>query len=691
MTTDRNEPGGGRPAPPVANKVSKEDVLHGETRRDEYFWMREKDSPDVLAYLRDENAYTDAMMKHTAALQETLYREMLARIKETDLTVPFEFAGYYWYMRTEQGKQYPIYCRRKGSLDAPEEVTLDLNELAKGEKFVGLGAFEISNDGNWLAYSLDTTGFRVHTLYIKDLRTGEVGPERIERVDSAAWAADNETIFYVVENDAKRPCCLHRHRRGTTGADPMVYEETDEMFVLGVERTRSREWILVHSHSHTSSEVRFLPADSPLEAPRLIAPRGKDHEYDVDHRGGLFYIRTNDGGRRNFRIVTAPVSDPGPGNWTELMAHREEVMIEGLSLFRDHAVVFEREGGVQQLRIVDAATGASHRVEFPEVAYSVFPAGNPGFESGAYRYVYQSFTTPPSVYDYEIATRRKALLKQEEVLGDFDPARYQTERLQATAPDGETIPISLVSLKGRKRDGTGAMLLMGYGAYGYPWPITFSSNRMSLLDRGVTIAVAHVRGGGEMGKRWHDGGRMLAKKNTFTDFIAAADFLVETGYASRERLVIQGGSAGGLLIGAVVNLRPDLCGAAMLLVPFVDVINSMLDTSLPLTVGEFEEWGNPQLRGEYDVMRAYSPYDNLEAKPYPAMLVKSSYNDSQVMYWEPAKYVARLRTTKTDVNPLLLRMDMDPAGHGGKSGRYDRLRDLAFEFAYILDRVGIGE
>jgi len=668
MTTKTTKPTNeNAPGPPIAKRTPRIEELHGERRVDDYHWLREKDSPDVLDYLRRENAYTDAVMAGTVQFQEKLYSEMLARIKETDLSVPYRLGAYYWYSRTEQGKQYPIYCRKKGSLDAPEEVTLDLNAIGETEKYVGLGVYVVSEDGNWLAYSLDTSGFRVYTLYIKDLRTGEIGLERIERVDSAAWAADDRTLFYVTENDAKRPFRLHRHLRGTLGDDPLLYEETDEMFGLTIAPSRSRAFLFAGSHSHTTSEVRVLRADDPYGQFRLIAPRQADHEYDVDHRSGLFYIRTNGGGRRNFRIVTAPEDDPDPARWKEIVPHRDDVMIEGIELFAGHSVVWEREDGLQRIRITDFGSGASHRIEFPEAAYAVFPGANPEFELGAYRYSYQSFTTPPSVFDYDVRSRERTLLKQEEVLGGYDPGLYRVERLHAAAADGALIPISVAFRKDARRDGAGPMLLYGYGSYGYPLPVGFSSMRLSLLDRGIAFAIAHVRGGGEMGKKWHDEGRMMAKSNTFSDFIAAAEFLVARGYTSNDRLIIEGGSAGGLLIGAVLNMRPDLCKAAVMMVPFVDVVNTMLDTSLPLTVGEFEEWGNPAVLEQYRTMRSYSPYDNLEPKVYPAILVMTSYNDSQVMYWEPAKWVALLRARKTDSNPLLLRMDLAPSGHGGRS------------------------
>ncbi len=674
--------------PPVASRIPHETVLHGQKAVDDYYWLREKGSPAVTAYLTAENAYADAIMKPTQPLQETLYEEMLGRIKETDMGVPMLDHGYWYYTRTEQGKQYPIYCRKKGTLESPEEVTVDLNQLGQSEKYIGLGGYWVSPDSGLLAYSTDTTGFRVYTLYVKDLRKGQLLEERIPRVDSVAWASDGKTLFYTVENDAKRSYRLYRHRLGAKPPDPLVYEEKDEMFELNVGRTRSDAYLLLASNSHTASEVRYLAAGNPDGAWQVVVPREKEHEYDVDHRGDLFYIRTNSGGR-NFRLVTAPVSSPGKTHWKELVPHRENVMLEGIDLFQDQYVLFEREDGLPQLRITDFKTGSSHRVEFPEQVYSVFPGGNAEFKTSLFRFNYQSPVTPGSVYDYDVLTRQRKLLKQQEVLGGYDASRYQTERAFATASDGTRIPIALVYRKGFTRDGKAPLHLYAYGSYGMSMPDTFNSNAVSLLDRGVVLATAHIRGGGEMGKKWHEQGRMMSKMNTFTDFISCAEYLLAQGYGSKGLLAIEGGSAGGLLMGAVTNLRPDLFKVVVAHVPFVDVINTMLDESLPLTVGEFEEWGNPKIKEQYDCMIKYSPYDNVTRKAYPALLVKTSLNDSQVMYWEPAKYVAKLRAMKTDSNLLVFKINMDPAGHGGQSGRYNRLREVAFDYAFILWRLGV--
>ena len=676
------------PSPPAATKVPKVDVVHGEPREDDYFWLREKSNPEVATYLDAENAYADAIMKPTEAFQGALYDEMLGRIQETDVNVPYRHGAYFYYSRTEQGKQYPIFCRKKGSLDAPEEVTLDLNVLAEGHTFMALGAYTVSDDGALLAYSTDVTGFRQHDLFIKDLRTGVSGPAVAPRTGSVAWAADNRTLFYTVEEEAtKRQYRLYRHVLGAAHADDLVFEEPDEAFNIGVGRTRSRAYLVLGAGSLTTAEARVLPADDPTGEWRTLAPRIQDQEYDVDHHDGWFYFRVNDTGR-NFRLVRAPVSAPGRESWVEVLPHRPDVMLEGVDFFKDFHVLLEREKGLQQLRIVAHGSGAVEDVSFPEPAYSVFPAANFEFETRKLRYSYESLVTPRSILDYDVDTHTSELLKEQPVLGGYDRTQYVSERLFATAPDGVRVPVSVVYRKDVRRDGSTPMLLGGYGSYGFPLPVTFSSARLSLLDRGLVVGLAHIRGGGEMGKPWHDDGRMLRKRNTFTDFISAAEHLVAQKYTSPDRLVIEGGSAGGLLMGAVSNMRPDLFEAVVSHVPFVDVINTMLDASLPLTVAEYEEWGNPQKKAEYDYIKTYCPYTNLDRRHYPAMLVKTSFNDSQVMYWEPAKYVARMRTLNPDGRPLLLKTNMG-AGHGGASGRYDRLREIAFDYAFILGQVGI--
>jgi oligopeptidase B len=679
---------GAQPTPPVAERRAHVDTLHGDVRRDDYFWLREKSDPAVRRYLEAENAYARQVLAPTAALQERLYREMLSRIKQTDLSVPYRERGYWYYTRTVEGQQYPIYARKKGSLDAPEQVTLDLNAMAKGQVFMGLGEYAVSDDGNLLAYAFDSTGFRQYALHVKDLRTGRLLPDRAARVTSVAWAADNRTMFYTTEDDAKRSHRVWRHRLGEA-RDELVYEEKDERFSVYVTRGRSGKYLYMPVGSLTSSEWRYLDASTPDGAWTMIAPRVPDREYDVEHHGDHFYIRVNDTGR-NFRLVRAPVADPRPERWTEVLPHRADVMLEGTDFFKDHFVAYERRNALVELAVTDLRTNESHRVAFPEPVYTVFGSTNREWDTKLLRYSYQSFLTPSSVFDYDMDSRAATLLKQTEVLGGYDKTAYVTERVYATARDGTRIPVSIVHARDARRSGPAPMLLTAYGSYGASSNPTFNSNRLSLLDRGVVFALAHIRGGGDLGKAWHDDGRMMKKMNTFTDFIDVADHLVAQGYTAPDRLVIEGGSAGGLLMGAVTNLRPELFRAVIAHVPFVDVVNTMLDETLPLTVGEFEEWGNPKKPDEYRYLKAYDPYGNLAAKAYPAMLVKTSFNDSQVMYHEPAKYVARMRTLRTDANPLLLVTNMG-AGHGGASGRYDRLREIALDYAFILTQVGRGE
>jgi oligopeptidase B len=679
---------GTTPAPPIAKKIPKVTEINGRKLVDNYFWLREKKNPEVKAYLEAENAYTNVVMKPTEPLQKKLYDEMLSRIKETDVDVPYADGGYFYYSRTEAGKQYPIRCRKKGSLDAPEEILLDLNEMAKGQHFMAVAAYDVSDDGNLLAYTTDNTGFRQYTLAVKDLRTGKVLADRAEKVGSVAWANDNKTLFYTVEDSAKRQYRLYRHTLGSSGDDVLVYEEKDERFNVHTGKTRSKAYILLLSGSHTTSEVRYLPADRPTAEWKVMEPRKQDVEYYPDHNGDLFYIRVNDAGR-NFRLVKAPVSDPRSQNWQEVVPQRANVMLDDVDFFRTYYVLYERENGLPQIRVTNLNSGQTKRIEFPEPAYAAYPYINREYSTSKFRYTYQSFITAQSVFEYDMGSGSSTLLKRKEVPGGYDRNRYQVERIEATASDGVKIPISVVHLKGAKLDGSGPLYLYGYGSYGLSMDIFFNSNVFSMVDRGVVAAVAHIRGGGEMGKAWHDAGRMMNKKTTFSDFISCAQYLVANGYGSKDKLAIEGGSAGGLLMGAVLNMRPDLFHAAIVAVPFTDVINTMLDESLPLTVTEFEEWGNPKEKPAFDYMISYSPYDNIEDKPYPNILVKTSFNDSQVMYWEPAKYVAKMRATRTDRHLLILKTNLDPAGHGGASGRYDRLKEASFDYAFILTQMGI--
>lgn len=674
----------GKP-PPSAAQHPHAVTLHGDTRVDDYFWLREKDSPDVRAYLEAENAYADDFMARTAELQKTLYDEIVGRIQETDQSAPYRSGAFEYYHRTEEGKQYPSYCRREPGKPDTEAVLLDMNALAEGRPFLGLGAYEVSPNGRYLAFSLDETGFRDYSLRIKDLVTGQLLPERMEKVKSVAWASDSETFFYTADDETKRAYRVLRHRLGGGGKDEVLYQEDDERFGVAVWRSRSGELIFRGAFSHTTSEISFLPADRPAARWRLVAEREQDHEYDVEHRGDELLIRTNDRGR-NFRVVRAPVASPGRASWKEVVAHRDHVMIESLDVFEDFYVVFEREMGLPHLRVVAFDGSASHRIAVDEPVYAIYPGDNEQFATGAYRFRYESLTTPDSVFDYDVSAKTRALVKQIEVLGGYVPEGYRAERLWATAEDGTRVPVSLVHKLGSLDNGPARTLLVGYGSYGYPYPTTFSHARVSLLDRGFVYAIAHVRGGGELGKPWHDQGRMAHKMNTFTDFVAVAEHLVEEGYTTSSQLAIEGGSAGGLLMGAVSNLRPDLFGVVVSLVPFVDVLNTMLDDSLPLTVGEYEEWGNPNERDAYFRIKRYCPYTNLQRGPYPTMLVRTSLNDSQVMYWEPAKYVAKLRAHKTDDNPLIFKINLD-AGHGGASGRYDHLKETAFDYAFILSQL----
>lgn len=674
--------------PPVAKKVPVKVTLHGDERVDDYGWLRDKKSPETIAYLEAENAYADAVLKPTEELQKKLYAEMLGRIKQTDTQVPYRKGGWLYYTRTIEGKQYPVFARRK-SADAAEEVLLDVNALAVGKKFMSIGDFAVSDDANLLAYSTDDNGYRQYKLHVKDLRTGKT-TEIAERVDSVEWAKDNKTLFYSQENDAKRANKIFRHVLGSD-EPTLLWEEKDELYDAYVDRSRSGDWIFLGVDSKTTNEIRLIDAAKPASEPVVMVPRKTDLKYYPEHRGGLFYIMTNDAGI-NYRVVTAPVTDFAQKNWKELVPYRKPVRIEGVDLFKNHMVLRLREGGLSQLEIYDLreATPNVHRVSFPEPAYALFGSANAEFDTNTYRYVYQSFITPSSTYDYDLDSRKQTLLKRVEVLGGYDPARYKVERFFVTAGDGAQIPVAMVYRKDLDPKKKNPLLLYAYGSYGSSTPDAFSSNRFSLVDRGMIYAIAHIRGGGEMGKEWHEQGRMMTKKNTFTDFIAVADYLVKEGYTSKDKLAISGGSAGGLLMGAVVNLRPELFKAALVYVPFVDVMNTMLDPTLPLTTQEYIEWGNPNEKDAYFYMKSYDPYSNVAKKAYPSMLVRTSLNDSQVGYWEAAKWVAKLRANKTDENPLLLRINMG-AGHGGSSGRYDKLREDAADYAWLLTTLGVAK
>jgi oligopeptidase B len=675
--------------PPVARLVPRVETLHGERRLDDYFWLRDRSDPAVVAYLEEENRYTAGVMQHTEGLQERLYQEMRGRIKETDLSVPERVDEYFYYSRTEAGGQYPIFCRRHGE-HGEEEILLDQNPLAAGHGYFRLGARAVSPDHRFLAYSVDTSGAEEFTLYIKDLATGQLFAENIVNTShGVAWANDSRTVFYIVLDEAHRPCRLYRHLIGTNPSeDVLVYFEPDASFFMDISRTRSRAYLLLDIASHSTSEVRFVSADRPDDPFRIVQPRAPGIEYTVSHHGDRFFITTNDAAP-NFRLVHAPVATPGRDHWSAVLPYRPEVKLDTTEAFREHLVVYERASGLRQIRVIDLVSADEHLISFPEPVYAVRAHDNPEFDTTLLRFTYTSLVTPNSVVDYDLAWRTWTVRKQTEVLGGYDPSLYRSERLFATAPDGTAVPISLVYRTPLALDGRRRLLLNGYGAYGLSYDPTFSSNSLSLLDRGFVVAIAHVRGGEEMGRAWYEGGRLLNKRNTFADFIAAAEYLIAAEYTSPDHLVISGGSAGGLLMGAVTNMRPELFRAVLAEVPFVDVVNTMLDASLPLTIIEYDEWGNPKDRAAYEYIRSYSPYDNVEAQDYPHMLVTAGLNDPRVAYWEPAKWTAKLRAKKTDENRLLLRTNMG-AGHGGASGRYDYLREIAFKYAFLLDVLGAG-
>jgi oligopeptidase B len=674
--------------PPGAKKVPHRLEQHGDTRIDDFFWIKDKTNKDVLKYLDAENAYTKVALKPTEALQEKLYKEFLSRTKQTDQDVPVKDRGYFYYTRTVEGKQYSIHCRKKGTLDAAEEVLLDGNELARGEKFFRVGGTEVSADGHLLAYTTDTTGFHEYMLFVKDLRTGQLVENKFVKAPNFKWAADNKTLFYLTEDEAKRANKLWRHTLGAPKEkDTLVYEEKDELFWLELSKTRDGKVLFHSSVSYGSTEVRFLPADQPTGEWKLIAKREPNHEYDADHRGGTFYIRTNKKAT-NFKVVTCPVEKPDPELWTDFVPYDPEVYVEGVNLFKNHAVLSVRTEGLTKLVVRDLKTGKSHTIAFGDKPHDVALSSNPESDTATIRFTYTSLNEPDTEYSYDMDSRARKQLKVKEIPGGYKPDDYVTERVVALARDGTGVPISLIYRKGLKKDGSAPCLLYGYGSYGLNMPMEFDAVRVSYLDRGAVYAIAHIRGGSDLGRTWYDDGKMLKKMNTFTDFIACADFLVKEKYCSREKLAIEGASAGGLLIGATLNLRPDLCKVAVLKVPFVDAVTTMLDESIPLTVQEFQQWGNPKVRAEYDYLKKYCPYTNMKKADYPAMLVMTSLNDSQVLFHEPTKYVAKLRTLRTDKNPFLLRCNMD-AGHGGASGRYDHLKEDALVLAFVLDQMGI--
>ena len=678
--------------PPAAEVVPKKLEKHGHIRVDDYYWLNRRDDPAVIAYLEAENAYTEAVMAHTKDLQAALFEEIKGRIKQTDLSVPYREGDAYYYSRTEDGQAYPIYARKKGSLEATEQVMLNVNELAEGYEFYAAAGRRVSSSGNLLAFAEDTVGRRLYTLRFLNLDTGNFLDEEIPGTSGgSAWAEDNRTIFYVKRDPGTlRAYQVYRHVLGTDSSkDELVYEEEDEEFSCYVRKTKSKRYVVI-SCSHTlADEHRFVDASQPDQEFRVFLPRERGHEHNIDHHGEHFYVRTNDGAR-NFRLMRTPVAQTGKAYWEDVIGARDEVLVEDFEVFRDYLVVTERSDGLRQMRIRSWSGDEEHYVDFGEPDYLTWVHDNPEMDTHLLRFGYESMKTPESVYDYDMKTREKILLKREEVLGGFDTEDYVTERLYAPARDGARIPISLVYRKGAKRDGNNPLVLYGYGSYGASIDASFGSSRLSLLDRGFGYAIAHIRGGQELGRPWYDDGKLLHKKNSFTDFIDAAEYLIEEGYTSPDLLFARGGSAGGLLMGAIANMRPDLWKGVVAHVPFVDVVTTMLDESIPLTTFEYDEWGDPDEREYYDYILSYSPYDNVEAKDYPSMLVTTGLHDSQVQFWEPAKWVAKLRTLKTDDNVLLLKTNME-AGHGGASGRYKRYEELALEYAFVLDQLGIAE
>jgi len=680
---------------PVAEKKNKELIAHGDTRIDEYYWMNDyfkkgPDSAKVVDHLKAENAYLDTMMAGTKKFQEDLYTEMKARIKEKDESVPVLNNGYYYYTRTEEGKQYYKYCRKKGSLDAVEEILLDVDKMAEGQPYFSAAGFNISPDNKLLAYGTDNVSRRQYTIHIKNLETGEILKDEIKGTSAGStWANDNKTLFYTLNNPSTLLTeKIKKHKLGDdVSNDMVVYDEQDESNYIGVYKTKSKKYLVIYSSATLSSEYQILEADNPDGNFRVFQPRMKEVLYEIDHWGDKFLITTN-WNAKNFKLMESPLDKTGSENWKDVIPHRTDVLLEGIALFKDHWVITERKAGLLQMRIRQVSSGSDHYLDFGEPAYAAYVGANPEFNTTTLRYNYTSLTTPNSVYDYDMNTKNKNLLKEQPVLGKFNKDDYVTERIYATARDGVKVPISLVYKKGTKKDGSAPLLLYGYGSYGASMDANFHSNRLSLLDRGFIYAIAHIRGGQEMGRQWYDDGKMLKKINTFNDFIDCGEFLVKEKYTSKGHMYAMGGSAGGLLMGAIVNMAPDLWNGVVAAVPFVDVITTMSDPTIPLTTNEYDEWGNPENKENYMYMKSYSPYDNVEKKNYPNILVTTGLHDSQVQYFEPAKWVARLRAMKTDSNLLLLKTNMG-AGHGGASGRFDYLKEIALQYAFLFALEGI--
>jgi len=679
---------------PKAKKIPHRLEAHGEVRIDNYFWLNNREDQAVIDYLNAENAYRESIMKGTESFQQKLFNEMVGRIKKDDSSVPYKLDGYYYYTRFEGEKEYPIYCRKEGSLDAPEEIILDVNVLAEGFAYYQVSGITVRPDKKMIAFGVDNVSRRIYTIHFKDLETGKILDEKIENTTGGCtWANDNKTLFFSRQNETTlRSERIIKHTLGTDAtADKEVYYEADETFNTFVYKSKSKKYIIIGSSATLSDEYRFLEADKPDGAWEVFQPRERNLEYGIAHYGDHWYIRTNKDGATNFKIMRTPTSATQKENWQDVIAHRNDVYVEGLELFKDYLVLEERNNGLTQMRIQKWIDGSTHYLDFGEETYTAYTGTNPDFDTDVLRYGYTSLTTPGSVIDYNMTTRQKTILKEQEVVGGYDKTQYVSKRLWAKAADGKLVPISLVYKKDLKKEYGNPLLLYGYGSYGATIDATFSSSRLSLLDRGFVFAIAHIRGGQYLGREWYEDGKLLTKKNTFTDFIAAAEHLLAEKYTTKDGLFAQGGSAGGLLMGAVVNMRPELWKGVVAQVPFVDVVTTMLDESIPLTTGEYDEWGNPNEKEYYDYMLSYSPYDQVRKVDYPAMLITTGLHDSQVQYWEPAKWIAKLRDMRTDKNkPLLMYCNME-TGHGGASGRFQAYKDVAMEYAFILDLMGISK
>lgn len=670
---------------PLAKKKPHELVIHGDTRIDNYYWLNERENPEVIDYLEQENLYQETMMKDTESLQNELYEEILGRIKQDDMSYPVKRNGYFYYSRFEEGKEYPVYCRRKDNMENPEQILLDANEMSVGHHYFDIGAYTISPDNKLIAYSVDTVSRRQYHIFIKDIESGKIFTEDIENTTgNMVWANDNVTLFYSVKDESLRSCKIMRHKlNASQNDDELVYFEEDTSFNCFVAKSKSRRYIMIMSESTLSSEVRFVDADNPYDEFKIFQKRQQDLLYGIGHYANDFYILTNADGARNFKIMKTPVDKTEKENWTEIMSHRDDVLIEDFDLFADYLVVEERKEGLIKIRVMTWDGKIDYYIDFGEPAYTAYSLGNPDFDSHLLRYSYNSMSTPSSLYEYDMENRVTNLLKRQEIIGGYDPSEYVTERHFAPSHDGTMVPISLVYKKDMKKEEGNPLVLYGYGSYGSSMDAYFSTARLSLLNRGFVWAIAHIRGGEEMGRQWYEDGKLLKKKNTFLDFIYCGKYLVNQSYTAYDKMFAMGGSAGGLLVGAVANMEPEMWRGIVAQVPFVDVVTTMLDESIPLTTGEYDEWGNPNVKDYYDYMKSYSPYDNVEKKNYPAMLVTTGLHDSQVQYWEPAKWVAKLRELKTDDNPLYLKTNMD-FGHGGASGRFEGIKEIALEYAFLI-------